>query len=958
MMKRYLAACGLVLLSAAALSARPDPQTVVIGRLAVPPQLDGRLDDWSADTTTILLGEAANTLPRPGKWGGATDLSGTVRLAWDDTYFYLAADVVDDKPLQAAATGAEPWHGDTLEIFFNAFPGEQRQSGFRQIGLVPPFGTGAEFAAICPQGDIIGAEGAALARPNGYTFECRIPWSNFPEVSPKEAAKVGFQVMLNDRDSNGRKSQLCWYASAITYAHPLDMNVLSLAANGAGITGPRVLAGPTAAAISNPSKAGLSVVAEIPGAAVARVSLVGSEPLNIPLEKSGERLTAGSGNFPISDREDGPVDFSVAVLSTSGEVLATTTFHTDLAGRRYTDLRDRLKALKERLKSADLLSANPEALAGLGYWAWRLDALAANEARPESLEAPMLDQMMVELGDIEGALAQLQRGEDPYAGRTGSFMRAYRSPLTGEFRPHSLYVPADVKPDGEKRPLIVMLHGIFGDDRHLFQRLDSVRDLGAIVYQAASYRQFDWSDISAAETWAGLDQVLATQPVDPDRIYLIGHHIGGRGVLQLAMDRPEQFAALGSLFPGVDTRPAYDALRLYPKFYDEAAKGNLIPFPVYKLSPPPEPLTDPVERAIMERLSLVTRAPNISGLPMRMVRGEAQPDAGAERLALLEALAKIGDDVPVRHEIGAQHGSSPPELSDPGFYRWLLAQRRGSAPRFYEFVATGLRDNTAWVTRIDRLTSPLEPGRVRVAFSGGVPMMKTAGVEAISPVFAHGTFKTWEVDGQMFDAVPLVRGPDGLWMKGQPKSDEKRHGLSGPIDDFQFERFIYVYGTSGTPEEAAALEKATRKLANRGLGTEFSVKADRDITDEDKAKAHLVLVGTPQTNALLATIADRLPLKWNEGALSIGDTSVTGPGSGACVIYPNPESAGRYVVVMTAMDDSGYGGAWNQRAGVDYVLVQKSAGEAGKVEPVSRGVFTLQWMWSPELEVKTKITNP
>jgi len=940
---------SLPALATVSLNARPEPQTLAIGRMATAPVIDGQLTDWPADASVFLLGEAEQTLPRAANWAGARDLSGAVRLAWDDTYLYLAADVADDKPLQASATGAEPWHGDSMEIFFNASPGEQRKAGFYQVGLVPPIAAGVKLAVLCPQGDFPGVEGAAVGRTNGYTFECRIPWKTIAGVSPAAGGKVGFQIMLNDRDSKGRKSQLCWYPSAITYAHPLDMNVLQLAGTGAGQVGPALLAGSNAAIVTNPKQAGLSVITRLPGATSVRISTAGAEPVTWPLEKSGSELAVAAGNFPLAGKNDGAAVFTTAVLGADGAVLAERAVPVELAGTRYTAMRDQLKVLQARLKSpAVTAKADAETLAGLGFWVQRVAALASNEARPESVRAEMLEQILVEEADIARALDGVERGENPYAaGRTGSYVRAYRSPLTGEFRPHSLFVPAGIA-TGEKRPLIVVLHGIFGDDRHLFQMLDSVKGLGAIVYQAASYRQFDWADISAAETWAGLDQVLASQPVDRERVYLIGHHNGGRGVLQLAMARPGFFAALAPLYPGIDTKPAYPALQLYPQFYDQAAPGNLIPFPVYKVEPAPAPVTDPLERKLMERLSLATRAENIAGVPIRMVVGEAQPDATAERLALLGRLKALGDNVPVRHDVGAQHGAKPAELDDPAFYQWLLAQRRsaGAADKGFDFVVADLRDNTAGFVRVDALTSPVEPGRLHAVYAEGKYVVTTKGVAGISSLVEHGTTGTFVVDGQACDHGALVKNAGGKWVPGGVPAGVKRSGWSGPIDDFQRDRFIYVYG--------ADTEKAARKLANRGLGTEFSVKADRELTDDDRVHAHLVLVGTPANNAELAKLADRLPLKWEaDGGLRLGDATTSGAGAAACVIYPNPSVEGRYVVVITAADDAGYK-VWAERAGVDYVLTRASAAEKGGLEVVARGVFDNAWTFSPEFRVKAK----
>lgn len=147
-----------------------DSQTFVIGRTK-PPVLDGKLDDWPQDASGIVLGRSADTAPRPGKWEGTPDLSGVIRLAWDDSYLYLAGDIADDKVLQAQPAGAEPWEGDTLELFINIHPGPQRQGGFWQVALIPPLAPDTKFAVACPQGEFPDVEAAGdISKGSGINY--------------------------------------------------------------------------------------------------------------------------------------------------------------------------------------------------------------------------------------------------------------------------------------------------------------------------------------------------------------------------------------------------------------------------------------------------------------------------------------------------------------------------------------------------------------------------------------------------------------------------------------------------------------------------------------------------------------------------------------------------------------------------------------------------------------------
>ncbi len=933
-----------------------DQQTLGIGRTK-PPVLDGKLDDWPQDASRIVLGRAADTAPRPGKWEGTPDLSGVIRLAWDDSYLYLAGDIADDKVLQAQPAGAEPWEGDTLELFLNIHPGPQRQGGFWQIALIPPLTPGGKFAVACPQGEFPDVEGAAEVHPGGYTFECRIPWKNLAGFHPAIDARLGVQLILNDRDSKGRKSLLCWYPSAITFVHPTDVNIVELREAGAPSV-PDLVAGAPAQTVTTPGKVPVSVLTTITRAKAARVrGRDAGQEVTFPLNEAGAGLAVGKGAL-LSDAPDGEVAFSVELLDATDSVVGHGEFKTELAGHGYTEVRERADAIGKKMKSEALLAADPEALAGLEFWHHRIVALLQNEARPESVSGSMIRQMLVELHAMDSALNRLETGKDPYANLSGSFVRAYRSPLTGSFRPHALYLPPGFD-HAKKYPLIVILHGIFADERELFRMAEDFRGCDAIIYQAASYRQFDWADLSAAETWKGLEDILAKYPVDRDHISLIGWHIGGRGALQLAMARPGFFAAIAALYPGIDARPPYPALRLYPQFYQKAAADNLIPFPHEKILPPPEAITDPLERKIYERVSLASRAENLIGLPVHLTDGEANRDAAAERSALTARLAELGAPVETRYVAGALHGNQPPELSNREVFDWLLAQRRPNTPEAFSFVVTNLRDNTAWSARVDALASDLEPGRVRIVRHGSALSITTSGVEALSPMILPEKSESEPlritIDGQEVAPIPaaevsgvtLVRDSAGRWSRGTVDPTRKHQGQSGPLDDAQFDRFIYVYGTQGSEIETAALEKTAKKLANRGLGAEFPVKADRDLTSDEIGSFHLLLVGTPANNSLLQKVAPSLPLAWKADGLQLGSNSVSGEGAGACVIYPNPLAPDRYVLVLTGTDEKAIQAAWSQRAGVDYVLVQGG----GEDKRVARGLFDRNWKFSDKLNL-------
>lgn len=971
-MRTLLLLLATLLLTLSVFAADPDafrdgeapPVTVAIGRMAQALVLDGALGEWPADATAILLGQNTQT-GRRFAWGGTRDFSGCVRLAWDAEYLYLAADVCDDR-LSQATGGAEIWQGDTLELFFNTYPRQQRTDGYWQQAIVPPLKPEARLRATGPPKDFDGVEGATQMRAGGYTLECRIPWKNLAGFTPANGTALGFQVYLDDRDGTGRKTQLLWYPSAISFAQPTHTNILLLRNEG-DTSLPRVLAGPPTWCVTDPKTMPVSVVVDVAGAQSATITAIAPfpDPAHVPapvtfaLEQNGERLSLGQGTLAVEGCT-GLYNFAVRTADAQGRTLATNTFQAQLVGADFQRMRGLYDSLKTRVaavgKRDDL---DPQWRAGVAAWFTRVSDFVWNEARPEAINRALLAQMLTEYDDIARALTALEAGQDPYLGRTGSFVRAYRSPLTGEYRPLGLYVPTDG--NAGKRPLIVLLHSIFADERMLSLLADNFKDLGAIVYQGAAYRQFDWGGVSAAETWAGLEEVKRQYAIDDDRVYLAGYHIGGRGSWQLAMARPDLWAAAAPIFSGIDTSPNYPALRLYPQYAAQAAEVRI---PNTNPPAPPVPITDPLEKSLYEQASLVARAENIAHLPLRGAYGEDDPHATAERLALQARLAQLGNPVSTHYVPGAMHGSPADEFRDPAFYQWLLAQRRQAYPKMVSFSATGLRDNAAWWVRVDQMASPAGVARITGAVLDGLVTVDTDNVTAMTlcidtRLAPAGTTLKVVVNDQTLPAITvgekatelhLVCMDGGKWAAGTVPAGQKRHGLSGPIDDFQRDRFIFVYGTGGDEATRTALEKRGKRMADWGLGAVFSVKSDVEVTADDLRDAHLLLIGTPANNSLLAKMADRLPLRWTATGLALGGVAVDGPGAGACCIVPNPLAPDRYAVVITAIDEAGYQ-VWDTRApGGDYVLghVETFDGRP-RFTPTARGWFDNAWQWTGEL---------
>src|SRR5262249_14319140 len=139
--------------------------------------------------------------------------------------------------------------------------------------------------------------------------------------------------------------------------------------------------------------------------------------------------------------------------------------------------------------------------------------------------------------------------------------------------------------------------------------------------------------------------------------------------------------------------------------------------------------------------------------------------------------------------------------------------------------------------------------------------------------------KTFEVPrGTDRSVTAHFRNVGGKWQRVDASDDgtlRKRHGLQGPIDDAFMDSFLMVRPT-GTPlnEKIGPWVKAEMDHAvehwRRQFRGEARVRNDDAVTDADIAGSNLVLWGDPNSNKLLAKIADKLPIRWNAEGVRVG----------------------------------------------------------------------------------------
>jgi len=206
-------------------------------------------------------------------------------------------------------------------------------------------------------------------------------------------------------------------------------------------------------------------------------------------------------------------------------------------------------AAKLRARLARDAGKTSPALPSAAYVLDFYDRADRGEANPVSFH------FREEIAKANAVLDAIESGADPFAGKHGDFRKAYLSTVDHTLQPYRILVPESY--DGRSpAALVVALHGMGGDENSMFDAYDgalkpAVERHGFIAVcpkgrdSASMYRGSAEQDVIDV-----LAEVRRDYKIDANRIYLMGHSMGGYGTWSIAMDHPEVWAALGPISGG------------------------------------------------------------------------------------------------------------------------------------------------------------------------------------------------------------------------------------------------------------------------------------------------------------------------------------------------------------------------------------------------------------------------
>jgi dienelactone hydrolase len=416
---------------------------------------------------------------------------------------------------------------------------------------------------------------------------------------------------------------------------------------------------------------------------------------------------------------------------------------------------------------------------------------------------------------------------------------------------------------------------------------------------------FDWESWGRMDALEVLELAKAQLHVDPQRVYLTGHSMGGHGAWHLAALFPDHFAAVGPSAGWIS-------------FFSYAGGQR------FTNATPVEAL---LQRATApcDTLALETNYLQESVYILHGADDDNVPVDQARTMA--DRLGRFHHDFQYHEQPGVGHWWDASD--EPGadcvdwapmfdfFAHHVIPTDQSLRQINFTTVNPGVSARCHWLA-VEQQIHALKPSVVDVRWDPGKRRFvgKTENVARLGFSLSHikpGQPLKVELDGQTLDNIPWPTEPR-LWLKqegGQWRLTEKLSPALkgpqryGPFKDAFRHRMIFVYGTQGTPEENDwALNKArfdAESFGYRGNGS-VDVIPDTAFNPRTAPDRGVVLYGNADSNGAWPALLANSPVQVRQGEIKLGTRSSTGEDQACLFVRPRPGSA---VACVAAVSGTG-----------------------------------------------------
>ncbi|NOX90722.1 MAG: prolyl oligopeptidase family serine peptidase, partial [Calditrichaeota bacterium] len=464
---------------------------------------------------------------------------------------------------------------------------------------------------------------------------------------------------------------------------------------------------------------------------------------------------------------------------------------------------------------------------------------------------------------------------------------------------------------------------------------------------------YDWEDWGRLDALEVLNLVKKQLKIDPARIYLTGHSMGGHGTWHLGATFPDQFAAIG---------PSAGWISFFSYAIRDTGRAQ-----------------SPLEKMLMRAASpsrTLKLAENYKQLGVYIIHGDSDKNVPVQQSRkMAEVLKKIGHKDFVYHEeAGAGHWWDRSDEPGADCVDWMPlfdffarhARPTKEQIRQIDFTTAspGVSASDQWITifaqekpfDFSRISIRVDPGKRR--FVGNTENVARLKID-LAPLTKGEPFSI-NIDGQIIDQIDFpareavfLEKRAGQWqISGEwSKKDKGPHRFGGLKDAFRH-RVVFVVGTNGSREENAwAIAKArydAEVFWYQGNGS-IDIITDREFDPQKYADRNVILYGNANTNSAWQVLLKNCPVQVMSGKIQIGGRKIEGKDLAALFVYPREDSDIASIGVVAGTGISGMRATNTQRylyagyAYPDLMIFRASVYSEGYKSIRVAGYFDTRW---------------
>ena len=403
---------------------------------------------------------------------------------------------------------------------------------------------------------------------------------------------------------------------------------------------------------------------------------------------------------------------------------------------------------------------------------------------------------------------------------------------------------------------------------------------------------YDWENWGRVNALEVLNITKKEFDIDPNRIYLTGHSMGGHGAWHVGVNYADQFGAVGP-------------------------SAGWISFWSYRINHLKDSST--VERMLIRSTKpsdTYAFTTNLKPDGIYIIHGENDDNVPIEQSkSIVENLSKFHKDFVFHEQPGVGHWW---DLSDePGadcvdwhplfdfFAHHAIAQKNEVLDIDFVTSNPAVSSKNYWVEiinqfeqqKLSRIQMHLKPGLRE--FNGTASNIEMLSIDA--SMLSPGKPVTVELDSQKlaninipYDSKIYLLKNNSKWeLTPKPNPENKIPERCGNFREAFNHNVIFVYGTHGNKEENKwAFDKArydAEKIWYQGNGAVEVIKDDNFDLINYKDRS-VILFGNSETNSAWNLLLKDSPVEINDNEIKVGNKEFKGNDLACLMIRPRPDS--------------------------------------------------------------------